>query len=100
MSTVQDRILAYLIDYLPVGRNAPYISADITQVGISKAVGKPRPHIQMELKKLQEKGLVLRWKAHVNGYNRICFVYLPTVEGVDYCNNTLKIYYWGRYDKI
>lgn len=45
MSTVQDRILAYLIDYLPVGRNAPYISADITQAGIAKAIGITRPHV-------------------------------------------------------
>ena len=70
--TVGNMILAHIANYTPkmIGDNVPYVLPfDLTQDGMSIALGKGRAHIAIEAKGLLADGLVTEHLKHIAGTN-------------------------------
>ena len=77
--TVKQKIMLHLMHYTNTPANSFNVSYDMTQDGISGSVGITRAHASMELKKLQQMGIVVTWKAHMLGSSskRLAFALSP-----------------------
>lgn len=65
--TVQDKILLFLYDNDPIEYGTPFIACNISQDGIASALNLTRPQISIELKKLEDKHYIRKWKSRING---------------------------------
>ncbi len=78
--TVEQRVLLHLWD-TPLGDNPWEGRPELTQAGVSEAVGIARKHLPRTLKKLREKTQILEETRHVAGAKQRCRVYGLSIEG-------------------
>ena len=78
--TVEQRVLLHLWD-TPLGDNPWEGRPELTQAGVSEAVGIARKHLPRTLKKLREKSHILEETRHVAGAKQRCRVYGLSNEG-------------------
>ena len=78
--TVEQRVLLHLWD-TPLGDNPWEGRPELTQAGVSEAVGIARKHLPRTLKKLREKAHILEETRHVAGAKQRCRVYGLSNEG-------------------
>lgn len=78
--TVEQRVLLHLWD-TPLGDNPWEGRPELTQAGVSEAVGIARKHLPRTLKKLREKDRILEETRHVAGAKQRCRVYSLSPEG-------------------
>ena len=78
--TVEQRVLLHLWD-TPLGDNPWEGRPELTQAGVSEAVGIARKHLPRTLKKLREKDRILEETRHVAGAKQRCRVYSLSSEG-------------------
>ena len=78
--TVEQRVLLHLWD-TPLGDNPWEGRPELTQAGVSEAVGIARKHLPRTLKKLREKSQILEETRHVAGAKQRCRVYGLSTEG-------------------
>ena len=78
--TVEQRVLLHLWD-TPLGDNPWEGRPELTQAGVSEAVGIARKHLPRTLKKLREKGQIDEETRHVAGAKQRCRVYSLSTEG-------------------
>ena len=72
--TVEQRVLLHLWD-TPLGDNPWEGRPELTQAGVSEAVGIARKHLPRTLKKLREKAHILEETRHVAGAKQRCLLY-------------------------
>ena len=80
--TVEQRVLLHLWD-TPMGDNQWEGRPELTQSGVSDAVGIARKHLPRTLKKLREKNYLIEETRHVQGAKQRCRVYGLTTPGRD-----------------
>lgn len=80
--TVEQRVLLHLWD-TPMGDNQWEGRPELTQAGVSDAVGIARKHLPRTLKKLREKQYLIEETRHVKGAKQRCRVYGLTTQGRD-----------------
>ena len=78
--TVEQRVLLHLWD-TPLGDNPWEGRPQLTQAGVSEAVGIARKHLPRTLKKLREKEHILEETRHVAGAKQRCRVYALSSDG-------------------
>ena len=78
--TVEQRVLLHLWD-TPLGDNPWEGRPELTQAGVSEAVGIARKHLPRTLKKLREKDRINEETRHVAGAKQRCRVYSLSTEG-------------------
>jgi uncharacterized tellurite resistance protein B-like protein len=78
--TVEQRVLLHLWD-TPLGDNPWEGRPELTQAGVSDAVGIARKHLPRTLKKLREKARIHEETRHVAGAKQRCRVYALSTEG-------------------
>ncbi len=78
--TVEQRVLLHLWD-TPLGDNPWEGRPELTQAGVSEAVGIARKHLPRTLKKLREKDRIHEETRHVAGAKQRCRVYSLSPEG-------------------
>ena len=78
--TVEQRVLLHLWD-TPLGDNPWEGRPELTQAGVSDAVGIARKHLPRTLKKLREKERIHEETRHVAGAKQRCRVYALSSEG-------------------
>jgi len=78
--TVEQRVLLHLWD-TPLGDNPWEGRPELTQAGVSEAVGIARKHLPRTLKKLREKEHILEETRHVAGAKQRCRVYALSSNG-------------------
>ena len=78
--TVEQRVLLHLWD-TPLGDNPWEGRPELTQAGVSEAVGIARKHLPRTLKKLRQKSHILEETRHVAGAKQRCRVYGLSNEG-------------------
>ncbi len=78
--TVEQRVLLHLWD-TPLGDNPWEGRPELTQAGVSDAVGIARKHLPRTLKKLREKARIHEETRHVAGAKQRCRVYALSPEG-------------------
>ena len=78
--TVEQRVLLHLWD-TPLGDNPWEGRPELTQAGVSEAVGIARKHLPRTLKKLREKERISEETRHVAGAKQRCRVYALSSEG-------------------
>ena len=78
--TVEQRVLLHLWD-TPLGDNPWEGRPELTQAGVSDAVGIARKHLPRTLKKLREKDRIHEETRHVAGAKQRCRVYALSPEG-------------------
>jgi len=78
--TVEQRVLLHLWD-TPLGDNPWEGRPELTQAGVSEAVGIARKHLPRTLKKLREKEYILEETRHVAGAKQRCRVYALSSAG-------------------
>ncbi len=78
--TVEQRVLLHLWD-TPLGDNPWEGRPELTQAGVSEAVGIARKHLPRTLKKLREKARIHEETRHVAGAKQRCRVYSLSTEG-------------------
>ena len=78
--TVEQRVLLHLWD-TPLGDNPWEGRPELTQAGVSEAVGIARIHLPRTLKKLREKDRIHEETRHVAGAKQRCRVYALSPEG-------------------
>jgi len=78
--TVEQRVLLHLWD-TPLGDNPWEGRPELTQAGVSEAVGIARKHLPRTLKKLRGKGHILEETRHVAGAKQRCRVYALSTDG-------------------
>jgi len=78
--TVEQRVLLHLWD-TPLGDNPWEGRPELTQAGVSEAVGIARKHLPRTLKKLREKERINEETRHVAGAKQRCRVYSLSTEG-------------------
>ena len=78
--TVEQRVLLHLWD-TPLGDNPWEGRPELTQAGVSEAVGIARKHLPRTLKKLREKEHILEETRHVAGAKQRCRVYALSGTG-------------------
>ncbi len=78
--TVEQRVLLHLWD-TPLGDNPWEGRPELTQAGVSDAVGIARKHLPRTLKKLRDKGHILEETRHVAGAKQRCRVYALSTDG-------------------
>ena len=78
--TVEQRVLLHLWD-TPLGDNPWEGRPELTQAGVSDAVGSARKHLPRTLKKLREKARIHEETRHVAGAKQRCRVYSLSTEG-------------------
>jgi len=78
--TVEQRVLLHLWD-TPLGDNPWEGRPQLTQAGVSEAVGIARKHLPRTLKKLREKEHILEETRHVAGAKQRCRVYALSPDG-------------------
>lgn len=78
--TVEQRVLLHLWD-TPLGDNPWEGRPELTQAGVSEAVGIARKHLPRTLKKLREKDRIFEETRHVAGAKQRCRVYALSPEG-------------------
>ena len=78
--TVEQRVLLHLWD-TPLGDNPWEGRPELTQAGVSEAVGIARKHLPRTLKKLREKEHILEETRHVAGAKQRCRVYALSTTG-------------------
>ena len=78
--TVEQRVLLHLWD-TPLGDNPWEGRPELTQAGVSGAVGIARKHLPRTLKKLREKERIHEETRHVAGAKQRCRVYALSPEG-------------------
>ena len=78
--TVEQRVLLHLWD-TPLGDNPWEGRPELTQAGVSEAVGIARKHLPRTLKKLREKDRIHEETRHVAGAKQRCRVYALSPEG-------------------
>ncbi|MDP6889667.1 MAG: hypothetical protein QF454_06525, partial [Candidatus Thalassarchaeaceae archaeon] len=78
--TVEQRVLLHLWD-TPLGDNPWEGRPELTQAGVSEAVGIARKHLPRTLKKLRDKGHILEETRHVAGAKQRCRVYALSTDG-------------------
>jgi uncharacterized tellurite resistance protein B-like protein/DNA-binding MarR family transcriptional regulator len=78
--TVEQRVLLHLWD-TPLGDNPWEGRPELTQAGVSDAVGIARKHLPRTLKKLREKECIQEETRHVAGAKQRCRVYALSPEG-------------------
>ncbi len=78
--TVEQRVLLHLWD-TPLGDNPWEGRPELTQAGVSDAVGIARKHLPRTLKKLREKAFIQEETRHVAGAKQRCRVYALSTEG-------------------
>jgi hypothetical protein len=78
--TVEQRVLLHLWD-TPLGDNPWEGRPELTQAGVSDAVGIARKHLPRTLKKLREKECIQEETRHVAGAKQRCRVYALSTEG-------------------
>ena len=78
--TVEQRVLLHLWD-TPLGDNPWEGRPELTQAGVSEAVGIARKHLPRTLKKLREKARIHEETRHVAGAKQRCRVYALSPEG-------------------
>ncbi len=78
--TVEQRVLLHLWD-TPLGDNPWEGRPELTQAGVSEAVGIARKHLPRTLKKLREKDRISEETRHVAGAKQRCRVYALSSEG-------------------
>ena len=72
--TVEQRVLLHLWD-TPLGDNPWEGRPELTQAGVSDAIGIARKHLPRTLKKLREKSHIIEETRHVAGAKQRCRVY-------------------------
>jgi uncharacterized tellurite resistance protein B-like protein/DNA-binding MarR family transcriptional regulator len=78
--TVEQRVLLHLWD-TPLGDNPWEGRPELTQAGVSDAVGIARKHLPRTLKKLREKNRIDEETRHVAGAKQRCRVYSLSTDG-------------------
>ena len=78
--TVEQRVLLHLWD-TPLGDNPWEGRPELTQAGVSDAVGIARKHLPRTLKKLREKECIQEETRHVAGAKQRCRVYALSTKG-------------------
>ncbi|MEE2811535.1 MAG: hypothetical protein VX627_00690 [Candidatus Thermoplasmatota archaeon] len=78
--TVEQRVLLHLWD-TPLGDNPWEGRPELTQAGVSEAVGIARKHLPRTLKKLRDKGQISEETRHVSGAKQRCRVYSLSPSG-------------------
>ena len=78
--TVEQRVLLHLWD-TPLGDNPWEGRPELTQAGVSDAIGIARKHLPRTLKKLREKSHIIEETRHVAGAKQRCRVYGLSNEG-------------------
>jgi len=78
--TVEQRVLLHLWD-TPLGDNPWEGRPELTQAGVSDAVGIARKHLPRTLKKLREKDRIFEETRHVAGAKQRCRVYALSPNG-------------------
>jgi len=78
--TVEQRVLLHLWD-TPLGDNPWEGRPELTQAGVSSAVGIARKHLPRTLKKLRDKGQISEETRHVSGAKQRCRVYSLSASG-------------------
>ncbi|MEC7704340.1 MAG: hypothetical protein VX906_03755, partial [Candidatus Thermoplasmatota archaeon] len=78
--TVEQRVLVHLWD-TPLGDNPWEGRSELTQAGVSQAVGIARKHLPRTLKKLRDKNHIHEETRHVPGANQRCRVYNLSPSG-------------------
>ena len=78
--TIEDRILLHLLDFVK-WRNEVEVPSNITQQGISRAVGIKKKHVPRSLRAMIEKDLISERTTHVKGKTQRMKTYFLTVKG-------------------
>ncbi|MBN17305.1 MAG: hypothetical protein CMB37_04005 [Euryarchaeota archaeon] len=78
--TVEQRVLVHLWD-TPLGDNPWEGRSELTQAGVSQAVGIARKHLPRTLKKLRDKNHIHEETRHVPGAKQRCRVYNLSPSG-------------------
>ena len=89
--TVSERILLHLVKNLNVTPADIYsLPYSVCQNGISEIIRRNRSHVSVELNKLDRKGLIESWRAHVMGVDKKRKVYHITADGLKVYENLKK----------
>jgi uncharacterized tellurite resistance protein B-like protein len=87
--TVEQRVLLHLWD-TPLGDNPWEGRPELTQAGVSDAVGIARKHLPRTLKKLREKDRIFEETRHVAGAKQRCRVYALSPDGRTAANELVE----------
>ena len=79
--TVSDRVMLHMSRFGGIQFNEFGMPYELTEDGIGSCIGKSRAHVSVELKNLQEKGLVEWRNAHVNGVSKKRKTFILTISG-------------------
>jgi tetratricopeptide (TPR) repeat protein/DNA-binding PadR family transcriptional regulator len=86
--TVQDKIVIHLYQFTNFeGKIA--VPTEITQEGISDAIGVQRPHVSVDIKRMMEKGWIKEFKAHAGGRKKRK-AYSLTTRGIKRYNEIME----------
>lgn len=79
--TVSDKVMLHMSRFGGIQFNEYGMPYELTEDGIGSCIGKSRAHVSVELKNLQERGLVEWRNAHVNGVSKKRKTFFLTVSG-------------------
>ena len=79
--SVSDRVMLHMSRFGGIQFDEFGMPYELTEDGIGSCIGKSRAHVSIELKRLQEKGLVEWRNAHVNGVSKMRKTFTLTVSG-------------------
>lgn len=79
--TVGDRVMLHMSRFGGIQFDEFGMPYELTEDGIGSCIGKSRAHVSIELKNLQQRGLVEWRNAHVNGVSKMRKTFLLTVSG-------------------
>ena len=79
--TVADRVMLHMSRFGGIQFNEFGMPYELTEDGIGSCIGKSRAHVSVELKNLQQRGLVEWRNAHVNGTSKKRKTFILTVSG-------------------
>ena len=79
--TVSDRVVLHMSRFGGIQFDEYGMPYELTEDGIGACIGKSRAHVSIELKNLQQKGLVEWRNAHVNGTSKMRKTFILTVLG-------------------